>query len=198
MLLASCSREASHLPSVLSLPSAIVTNTISNSIYNARRNKIKNYVVTHYEDLKTDIKKGEGDHLSELLFSADVSDVSSAQKQLQHDYTMMFKNVDLITESMMNKFSALYVGQSTAKLKTINGFSYSDASQIIRGYLEENFDRFRVSIKNKDFEGHKILADKLNIQDAGLRKLFFDDIMEQYDSYFIEPVVVGVMMATSR
>ena len=190
-----CSREASHLPTILSLPKALVTTTIENSIYNARRNKVKEYVVANYDALKTEVRKGQGVHLDELLLVSDVVNKNQVKKQLQRDYVTMFENIDLMTESIMQKFTSIYVHESQEKLKTINDFSYTQASNIIKFYLKENLEVFRSAVKNGDPAIIKKLADELNIQKVDHREIFSDYILEKYNNYFIEPVVVGVMVS---
>ncbi len=195
LFLTSCSREPSHIPSVLSLPKALVTNTIENSVYNAKRRKVKEYVVANYDGLKLEIKNGEGAHLGELLSKANVQDTESTKKQLQRDYEVMFENVDLMTESMINKYSFIYISQSREKLKTINGFTYTQASKIISSYLNKNMNDFESALREKNSRNIQSLVDELNIQESDRRKIFLDFILEQHENYFIEPVVVGVMVA---
>ncbi|CAA6803558.1 MAG: Unknown protein [uncultured Thiotrichaceae bacterium] len=45
--LSACSNVASHLPSPISLPGAIVGSVFENAAYGARRKKVKTYVSTH-------------------------------------------------------------------------------------------------------------------------------------------------------
>ncbi len=192
-----CAKEASHLPSVFELPVVLVSNTIENSIYNSRRKAVKKYIVTHYDDVKIEIQKSEGVHLNELISIADIdeNDHQKAKNQWQKDYSIMFENKQLITESIMQYYSAIYIATSTEKRKTINGFSYTEASNIIKNYLTNNFETFRLAIFSKNTKKLKALTNSLNIKTLENKNLFLNKIMKNYDKYFIEPVIVGIMVA---
>ncbi len=197
LFLEGCASEPSHLPSVFELPVVIAGSAIENTIYGARRDRVKSYVITHYEGLKEDIKKGEGAHVNALLLKVgvDKNNHQKASGQWQKDYFIMFENKELITESIMRNYSRIYIASSSKQTKTINGFSYTEASNIIKNYLKHDFEVFHSSIKNKDESGLNALISKLKIQNTENKKLFLEDILTKYDSYFIEPVVVGAMVS---
>ncbi len=65
--LSACSNEASHLPSPISLPGAIVGSVFENATYGARRKKVKAYVSAHYQVLGNEARVGQGAHLDEVM-----------------------------------------------------------------------------------------------------------------------------------
>lgn len=71
--LAACSNQASHLPSPIALPGAIVGTVYENATYGARRNKVKKYVTEHYQALSDEVKTGQGAHLQQAMNIAGIS-----------------------------------------------------------------------------------------------------------------------------
>lgn len=196
LFLLSCSHrnDASHLPSPLELPGAIIGTTIDNAIYGHKRTKVKRYIVAHYDALKPEIKAGDGRHVDALL---DVSDIKTSHSsrikhELQQEFDTMFKNVQLSTEAVMQTFSSLYLPQKGTK--TINGFTYTHAYNIVQGYLNENFEVFRLSLKNKTTTGFIPLTKILHINESVKQKYFYESLWKRYDALIIEPVVVTVMV----
>ncbi len=191
-----CSQGDSHIPSVFELPVVFAGSAIENGIYNARRNKVKSYIVQHYDDLKIETQKGEGENLNGLLriVGVDKNKYFEARQQLQKDHSVMFKNIMLMTESIMQNYSFIYIFQSSEKTKTINGLSYTEASHIIQRYLNKNFEEFRVAIKAKNTNYLRELARELKIKKPENQRIFLDYILTKYDEYFIEPAVVGAMV----
>ena len=195
LFLTACStREASHLPSLLELPGALISSSIENANYGHKRSQVKSYIVTHYNILKQEVRRGDGIHLSELLQIASISTTSRAtvKHTIQHDYQTMFRNMTLSTEATMHAFGALYPAKQ--RTKTTHGFSYTRASGIVQRYLRSHFDTFRTSLQHKSSQGLKPLAQRLRINDPAKRKRFYASLWARYDALIIEPVVVGVMI----
>ena len=190
-ILGCSSKDASHLPSLLELPGAVISRTIENTVYTHKRNKVKQYIVNHYDVLKREIKKGEGSHIEALLAKADIDKekYSKTKKELQTDYNTMFRNMILSSEAVMNAFGALYL--SKEKTKTMNGFTYTQASNIIKRHLKHHFEAFRLSLKHKKSDGLQGLASKLHIKE---KERFYKLLYERYDDLIIEPVVVAIMV----
>ena len=197
-LLGCSNNEARHVPPLWKMPTAMIGNAIGNTIYGAKRDAIKKYIVQHYDDLNTEIKMGDGYHLDHILqrMSVKKDDVQATKNQLQNDYVAMFENIDIITESIMNQYAFLYIATSSEKTKTINGFSYTAASNIIKQYLRDDFSRFKTALKEKNISHIEPLLNALNIQETQNRATLRDYIFTQYDQYVIEPVVVGIMVIT--
>ena len=196
LLLHSCSnkKDASHLPSPLELPGAIIGTTIDNAIYGHKRTKVKRYIVAHYDAIKSEIKVGDGKHVDALLDEADIktSHRIRVKQELHQEFDTMFKNVQLSTEAVMQTFSSLYFPQKGTK--TMNGFTYTQAYNIVQGYLNENFEGFRLSLKNHTTQGLISLVHDLNIDDKNKQNLFYESLWKRYDTLIIEPVVVTVMV----
>ena len=195
LFLTACStREASHLPSLLELPGALISSGIENANYGHTRSQVKRYILAHYNILKQEVRRGDGMHLSELLQVARISTTSRAtvKHTIQHDYQTMFRNVILSTEAAMHAYGALY--PTKKRTKTTHGFSYSRASNIVQRYLRSHFDAFRTSLQHKSSQGLKPLAQRLRINDPAKRKRFYASLWARYDALIIEPVVVGVMV----
>jgi len=66
--LAACDPSApSHLPNPLELPFAAISNGISNSAYDAKRQKVSRYVTTNFGVLKTEIGHADHPHLTQAM-----------------------------------------------------------------------------------------------------------------------------------
>lgn len=70
--LSACSNEASHLPSPISLPGAIVGTVFENATYGARRKKVKQYVSANYQALGNEARTGQGVHLEKVMAIAGI------------------------------------------------------------------------------------------------------------------------------
>ena len=199
LLLLSCTdkNDGSHLPLPLELPSAIIGTTVDNAIYGHKRTKVKHYVIENYDSLKVEIKAGDGVHFNALLDKADIQTLqrNRVKQELSQEYDSLFKNTQLSTEAVMNTFSALYLPKEGTK--TINGFTYTQAYNIVQAYLENHFDIFRLSLKNKITQGLITLINDLNIDDKNKQNLFYESLWKRYDTLIIEPVVVAVMVKTN-
>ena len=192
LFLFGCSnKDASHLPSLFEIPGAVIGNTIENTAYSHKRNKIKQYIEHHYDVLKLDIQKGEGLYLEELLAKADIDKekYSKIKKELQADYNSMFRNIILSREAVMNAFGSIYLPK--VKTKMMNRFTYTQASHIVDNYLKQHFEAFRLSLKHKKSDGLQDLANNLHIKE---KERFYNLLYGRYEDLIIEPVVVAVMV----
>lgn len=196
LLILGCSNEARHVPPLWQWPFSAIGNSVENSLYYKKRSKVKAYIISHYDDLKTEVKKGDGVHLDEVLSRIHIkqSDMEVTKQRLQKDYLTMFENTEIITEDVMNAYSSIYVASSRQETKTINGFSYTEASNIISQYLKGDFDGFKYAIEEKDKTYFMPLLKSLKIKQADHKTIFLERLFSQYDYYFIEPVVVSIMV----
>jgi len=193
-LLGCSSKDASHLPSLFELPGAIVSTTIENAAYNAKRNRVQHYVTVHYTLLREEVSQGQGKHLNNVMHLAGVSgtDQPKAAKEIQKDYSTMFQNTLLVSESIASAFGRLYMPKE--KTKKMNGFSYTEVRKIIDRYLKEHFETFRLSLKNRSTAETNTLADLLHIRNPEKRKKFLQAFIQQYEPLYIDPVVVSIMI----
>ncbi|HFQ61648.1 MAG TPA: DUF3015 domain-containing protein [Epsilonproteobacteria bacterium] len=194
LFLGCSTKEASHLPSPLELPGAIIGTTIENAFYGHKRSKVKAYIISHYDTIKHDIRLGKGTHLESLLHQADIktSEKSTVKKELQKEYPVMFQNTQLSTEAVMQAFGTLYLPKK--KTKTMHGFTYTQAYNIVQSELRKHFEVFRVSLKYQTTTGLLPLIKKLHINEPKKQQQFYESLWKRYDALIIEPVVVGVMV----
>ena len=92
----------------------------------------------------------------------------------------------------MNSFSALYVPKE--KTKKINGFTYTQASNLVKNYLNSNFDEVRLDIKGDTTSHLKNLANLLHIDDLAKEQKFMSVLKSRYIELYEELVVVSVMI----
>ena len=197
LFLNACStKEASHFPSPLELPGAIISTTVENAFYEHKRSKVKAYIISHYDAIKHDIRLGKGTHIENLLHQADIkaSTRSTVKKALQKDYYVMFQNTQLSTEAVMQAFETLYLPKK--KTKTMNDFTYTQAYNIVQSELRKHFEIFRLSLKYQTTTGLLPFIKKLHISDPKKQQHFYERLWKRYDALIIEPVVVSVMVHT--
>ena len=194
LFLNACStKEASHLPSPLELPGAIISTTVENAFYEHKRSKVKAYIISNYDAIKHDIRLGKGTHIENLLHQAYIkaSTMSTVKKALQKDYYVMFQNTQLSTEAVMQAFETLYLPKK--KTKTMNGFTYTQAYNIVQSEIRKHFEIFRLSLKYQTTTGLLPFIKKLHISDYKKQQHFYESLWKRYDELIIEPVVVSVM-----
>lgn len=73
ILLSACSNRASHLPSPIELPGALIGSVVENITYNARRKQVKQYVLANYPVLRTEAATGQGSYLESAMNLAGIS-----------------------------------------------------------------------------------------------------------------------------
>jgi hypothetical protein len=73
-------------------PGAIVSSGISNAIYDARRNRVKDYITTNFDAITAQARVGEGALLIEAARLAEVPDHRRAElyAQLRDNYATFF------------------------------------------------------------------------------------------------------------
>jgi len=194
-LLMGCnSKNANHI-NIFQLPGAVVGSVIENAVYNRKREKVEGYAQANYELLKSEIKRGEGKHLDEVLKLANVgsAEVPLVKQKLKKDYMSMFHNVELTAEPIMQAFSRLYMPKS-AKDKTMNGFSYTQAWKIVSQRVDRDFEILRADVKQGQHDVLSKIADDLHMNDKGKRKIFLQTLEGKYNDIFVDPLVVGVMI----
>jgi hypothetical protein len=190
-----CSNQAQHLPPLWQVPGAMISNSIENNIYSTKREAVKTYVTENYIDLKDEVKNGTGEHLTKILDIIHVKqgNIQAAKQHLQKDYKFMFENTDIISEFMMNIYASMYLHTMSKETKTINGFSYTQASNIIKKYIDRDFASFRRALQSADASYMQELLDILRITEAQNKNSFLDNLFKEYNHFYIEPVVVGIM-----
>ncbi len=198
LFLSACTQQASHLPSWWQLPGALIGNTIENAAYNKKRNAVKNYVVKHYDELKMDVQNGTGEHFEKILSLAGIkpADRPNARREIQENYATLFENTDLISNIIMHNYTSLYRDRIYRQTKTINGFSYNQAYQIIQDFIVKDIDGFHHAVKVRNHQYFDDLSKKLTIESSEKNNMFLNHIFDQYDQFFIEPVVVGIMVVS--
>ena len=195
LLFVGCSsKDANHLPSLWELPGAVIGSAVENSVYAHKRSNVKQYIITHYDVLRQEVKAGDGVHLNAVLNKANIrtSSIATVKKSLQKEHATMFKNTLLSTEAVMQAFGALYL--SKEKTKTMNGFTYTQASNMVQAHLKKHFEAFRLSLKHKTITGLAPLTHKLKMKNPNKRNAFYASLWKRYDALIIEPVVVGFMV----
>ena len=188
------SKDANHV-NIFSLPGAVVGSVIESATYERRREGVERYAQANYELLKSEIKAGEGEHLNEILTLAKVesSKFASVKERLKKDYTTIFHNVELTAQPIMQSFSKLYIPKS-AQDKTMNGFTYTQAWDIVSKRVDRDFAILRGDVKGGGHDVLSKIADDLHIDDKVKRESFTHSLDGRYSAIFVDPLVVGVMM----
>ena len=188
------SKNPNHI-NILSLPGALIGSVIENASYDRKRVNVERYANVNYEVLKGEIKKGEGHHIDEILNLANVENAKfpSVKQQLKRDYTTIFHNVELTAEPIMHAFSRLYMPKS-AKDKTMNGFTYTEAWKIVSKRVDRDFEILRGDVKRGEHDVLSKIADDLGINDKKKRESFLHTFDGEYHAIFVNPLVAGVMV----
>jgi len=71
-LMAACSQEANHLGDPLLLPFNAASTVIGNAAYEKRRGQVEVVVKSNYEEIKRDIRAGQGPALTKAFDTAGV------------------------------------------------------------------------------------------------------------------------------
>lgn len=192
--LIACSNNASHMPNVFQLPGAVVGSAIDNAVYNARRNKVTAFVKEHYSEIHQDVMAGGGQHLQQALLVAEIPETKHKQaiQQLISDQTLYFNPSEKVANQLMHGFAALYpVSQAS---KTINGFSYSQAHQLIENYAKTHSEALKVAIQQGQGDALLGLTKILNISNSATQQQFNASAKAAYVRIYIEPLVVFFMV----
>lgn len=188
-----CSNQASHIPPVWQLPFLLSSVGTENYIHDHKEKKIKQYVKLNYKALRVQIKQKNGSNLDKILNMLNIkkSNLTQTKNQLFKNFETMFYLSQLITERIMRIFTSLYMPKSKYD-KTINGFSYSDAYHIIQNYLINDFEKFRLSIKQNK-PNITTISKQLKLTKTDIQTMK-QALLHKYDDIFIDPVVVGFMV----
>ncbi len=194
-LFVSCASKENH---ILVNPISAVWSNIENVNYSAKEKKVSNYVEKYYDLLKREIKKGEGIHIEEVLRIASIKNTkfSTVKLALKKDYSTIFHNVEIISELIIHSFSRLYMPKSKDD-KTMNGFTFTQAWNIIQNHVDNKYDLLQSDVKNKQ---HKILieiANDLHINDAKKRTIFLNSLDNKYKSLYLDLLTTSIMVHTN-
>jgi hypothetical protein len=197
IVLTGCSQNASHLPSIFDIPS-VIGSVFENASYNAKRKKVADYVAKHYLGLRLDAKQGGGSTLEGALDVAGIkkSKRNKAKHIIVSGQKETFENASLVADSLIQVFAALFVKDSSAKSKKINGFTYFDAQQLIKQYAENNFESLRIAIKQGQGVALDGLMKKLNIKDTAKQGIFISKAKNRYYMIYLDIVVTSIMINT--
>ena len=101
LALAAC--DMGHLGNPLLLPIGAVTTAVGNAGYEARRNKLSDYVNAHHNDILADIQAGNGPALTHALDLAKVHPSARADllARLQKDFAMYRDNTAEARENLV-------------------------------------------------------------------------------------------------
>ena len=195
ILISGCSNDASHLPSPFELPGAILSSAIENATYNTKRKNVEAYVGKHYLAIRDDAYQGGGKTLEGAFDAAGLrgSNRAKARKDFINRTDDTFKNSLLVEEALIQVFSALYVNESSAKDKQINGFDYIEARAVINKFSAQNFEALRSAIKRGDGTALDQLTSALRIQNEK-RTAFKQKAHGLYKRIYLEPVVIALMI----
>ncbi len=190
-----CSQNTSHLPSVFDIPS-VIGSVFENATYSAKRKKVASYVQKHYLGLRDDVSEGGGKVLEGALDVAGIkqSKRDKARQIIISSKKQTYENTLLVTDSLVQVFATLYVNESSAKDKRINGFSYIEARQLIRRYTKNNFEALRIAIKQGEGEALDDLMTQLNIKHTDKRSMFKKKAKSRYHVIYLDIVVTSIMI----
>ena len=185
------SKNANH---ILVNPISVITNSIENANYNSSRKKVEAYAQRHYDVLKQEVYNGSGQHLNEIMHLANIekSNYTNVQKQLQKDYKVIFKNSQSVTERIVQSFSQLYIPKK--ETKKMNGFTYTEAYNIVQNHINHNFEAMRLNVKYHQTTELKKLATKLRITESEKREKFIHALDGKYFQLYVDPLVVFIMI----
>ncbi len=197
VLNACASDSASHLPSPLELPGAILGTVIENTSYNAKRKKVDAYVTQNYLTIRQDVMQGGGKVLEGALSVAGIKSNKrdEARNDLITNKSNYFQNTELVTDALINRFTSLYPVRKQDK--KINGFSYTEALLVIKNYTDQNFEALRIAIQKGEGSALEELASQLNIDDTNKRAQFKQQTKLLYKTIYLEPVIVVLMVNAS-
>jgi len=97
--------QTSHIPAPWQLPGAAVGSVIENTIYEARRNKVKAYIQANYLSLKDETANNGGNVYSKLCEIANVDkNKETLLLELQNSELNYFLE-DVVTEEVLEKIT---------------------------------------------------------------------------------------------
>jgi hypothetical protein len=194
LTLMSCSSKNGNYLNILQLPGTLLDSVFDNSSSKIKREKVEAYAKLHYDALKKEIKLKEGKHLDTILKLAGIetSHYSKIKIQLNRDYKTIFHNTQRVSEKLVQNMSRLY--EVKEKTKEINGFSYTQISEISKKYVENHFETIRRAIKDSKSEIFVPLAEQLNIKESKKKDAFINSLNGKHFELYTDLVVVAVMV----
>ena len=196
-LVSACSggNSASHLPSPLELPGAIIGSVFENATYGVRSRKVEAYVAKNYLAIRSDARKGGGQTIEGALNVAGLKGAKreQARSELINDQAMYFHHVVNVVDNLINNFTALYVSNRRED-KLINGFSYMEARGVIRDYANQNFEALRIAIQQGQGKALDELASRLNIQNEQKRQTFKQRAKPLYKRIYLDLISILLMV----
>lgn len=193
-LLTACSNNASHLPNVFQLPGAVIGSAVDNAVYNSRHKKVATFVNKHYLEIREDVVNGGGATLTQAMQEAEIPASKHAQvrQQLIADQAQYFNPYEEAANQLMHRFAALY--PVSKENKTINGFSYPRARNLISEYANKKPEILRQAIQAGHGAAWNELSTLLNINAPTKRQQFSASAQSSYALIYIEPLVVFFMV----
>ena len=194
LTLTSCSSKNGEYLNILQLPGAILDSVFDNSSSKIKREKVEAYAKLHYDALKKEINLKEGKHLNSILKLAGIeaSHYPKIKVQLNKDYKTIFHNTQRVSEKLVQNMSRLY--EVKEKTKEINGFSYTQVSEISKKYVESHFEAIRLAVKEGKSEIFIPLAEQLNIKESKKKDTFINSLKGKHFELYTDLVVVAVMV----
>ena len=184
-----CNMGAGHVPRGMEVlaPVAAVSNTISKAAYKRNINKIKHYLGSNYDVLKSETYQGDGAHLEQLilLVERDGNKLPQFKSKLQQEYGSLFSN---------SRRLSMQISSISAQLSPRNQRQHIPPYQVrmsLLGDIDANYDAFRIAVKNRDTGRLSRTADILSVSPAN-REPFYSQLSSQYDALFLEPVAVRI------
>jgi len=196
--ISACSgNSASHLPSPLELPGAIIGSVVENATYGAKRRRVESYVDKNYLAIRDDVRQGGGKILDGAINVAGIKGAKRdrAKNDLISNQARYFHHTEHVAENLMHIFASLYVSKKKAD-KRINGFTYVEAHNVIKAYANQNFEALRVAIQQGQGIGLDELVSHLNIRDVQKRTVFKQRAKPLYKTIYLE-LVTTVLMVNS-
>ena len=192
LFVACSSKDANH---IFVNPISAVLGGIDNANYSAKEKRVFNYIKKHYTVLKKEITKGEGNHIEEVLRIASIEDSKfpTVKQALKRDYKTIFHNVEIISEPIMRSFSSLYMPKSKED-KTMNGFTYNQAWNIVQRHVDNNYDLLQSNVKNSEHTVLTEIANNLHINNAKKRTPFIHSLDNKYESLYLDLLTTGIMI----
>ncbi len=194
LTLTSCSSKNGDYLNILQLPGAILDSVFDRNSCNIKRKKVEAYATLHYDELKKEIKAKKGKHIDEIMKLAGIEEsrYPKIRNQLNKESKTIFHNTQRVTERLVQTMSRLY--EVKEKTKEINGFSYTQISEITKEYVESNFETIRLAVRDNKSGIFMALADKLNIKDRKKREAFTHSLKGKHFELYTDLIVVSVMV----
>lgn len=100
--LAACA-EPSHIPNPILLPGAAISTAVENSVYNARRSKVKSYVQDNQIAVESDMRAAEGPNLTQAMTLAKVPEAeqTALAQLLRADQHIYLGDPEALTVALM-------------------------------------------------------------------------------------------------